>query len=61
MKKSKRSSDQRLGKLSLYPLTLEQSLKAFFETDPKKVRETLERKGIVDEKKSAVKAKGKKK
>lgn len=50
MKKAKKQPSERLGKLSLYPLTLEESLRAFLQTDPEAVRRRLEAKGIVEEK-----------
>lgn len=50
MKKAKKQQSERLGKLSLYPLTLEESLRAFLQTDPEAVRKRLEAKGIVEEK-----------
>lgn len=51
MKKPKKQKPERLGKLSLYPLTLEESLRAFLQTDPEPVRKRLEEKGIVEERK----------
>lgn len=51
MKKPKKAKPERLGKLSLHPLTTEEALRAFLQTDPEPVRKRLEEKGIVEEKK----------
>lgn len=51
MKKSKKEKPERLTKLSLYPLTTEEALRAFLQTDPEPVRKRLVEKGIVDERK----------
>lgn len=51
MKKPNKEKPERLSKLSLYPLTPEESLRAFLQTDPEPVRKRLEEKGIVAERK----------
>ena len=49
MKKPQKTKPERLGKLSLYPLTTEEALRAFLQTDPEPVRKRLEEQGIVEE------------